>query len=139
MSLRDTILDIGAFVGYPSFFIGIIGQTAFLSPVTKSYLPALIAVMISMTSMLIVYAITIFRRPWLAARPYRFCLLFAMCWFAGATIFAEILYGLGYMPPDSPAYAGSGTRVMMHIGWLSALFMIPLYIAIRRYELTGVA
>jgi hypothetical protein len=134
MTSRDTILGIGSIVGYFSLLIGVLGQAAFMSPVTKPHLPAIIAVMIFLLPWLIVFTITYTKQSFLPPRPYRFCLLFAMCWFAAVTIFAEILYHLGYMPPDSPSYAGTLSRVLMHIGWLSLLFIIPRYIAIGHYE-----
>jgi hypothetical protein len=134
MTSRETILGIGSIVGYFSLFIGVLGQAAFLSPVTKPHLPAIIAVMISLLPWLIVFTITFTKQSFLPPRPFRFCLLFAMCWFGSLTILAEILYHLGYMPPDSPSDAVTLSRVLMHIGWLSLLFIVPRCIAISRYE-----
>ena len=134
MNLRETIFGIGSFVGYFSLFIGCLGQVGFLSPVTKPHLPVIVAAMISMLPGLIVFTITFHNRSFLPPRPFRFCLLFAICWFAAFTIFAEILYHLGYMPPDSPSDAVTPCRVLMHIGWLSLLFIVPRYVAAYRYE-----
>lgn len=134
MTSRDTILAIGSIVGYFSLFAGVMGQAAFLGPVTKPHLPAFIAVMICLPPWLIVFTITFTKQSFLPPRPFRFCLLFAACWFAAVNIAAEIWYHLGYMPPDSPSYAGTLSRVFMRIGWLSLLFIVPLYVAAYHYE-----
>ena len=131
MISRDTIFGIGSVVGYFSFFIGVLGQALFLEPVTKPHLPAVIAVMISLLPGLIVFTITFTKQHFLPPRSFRFCLLFAMSWFAVLTIAAEVFHHLGYMPPDS---ADIQSRVFMHIGWLSLLYIVPLYISTRRYE-----
>ena len=124
MISRDTIFGIGSIVGYFSLFVGCLGQACFLQPVTKPHLPAIIAVMISYLPWLIVFTITFTRQHFLPPRPFRFCLLFAMCWFAALTIFAELLQNLGDIPSGSGAIP---SRVLMHIGWLSLLFIVPLY------------
>jgi hypothetical protein len=126
MISRDTISGIGSIVGYFSLFLGVLGQAGFLSPVTKPYLPVIVAVMISLLPWLIVFTITFTKQSFLPPRPFRLCLLGAMCWFAAVTIFAEILYHLGYMPTDSPAYAGTLGRVLMHIGWLCLLYIASI-------------
>jgi hypothetical protein len=131
MISRNTIFGIGSIVGYFSLFIGVLGQALFLEPVTKPHLPGIIAVLISLFPGLIVLTITFAKQRFLPPRPFRFCLLFAICWFATLTIIAEILYYLGFMPSDSREIQ---SRVLMHIGWLSLFFIVPLYVAARRYE-----
>jgi hypothetical protein len=134
MNSRAALLAIGSIVGYFSLLVGVVGQACFLTPVVKLYLPAFIAVLIFMLPFLIVYTITFTRQSFLPPRKFGLCLLFAMCWFATITIVAEILYHLGCMPPDSPQNATTMGRVLMHVGWLSSLYLIPRYIATRRYE-----
>lgn len=139
MASRDTILGIGSIIGYFSLLIGAMGQAVFLSPVVKPHLPAIIAAIIITLPCLIVYTITFHNQPFLPPRPFRICLFVAICWFAALAIAAEILNHLGHMPPDSPQYAGTSGRVFMHIGWLSLLYIVPRYVAARRFESKGEA
>jgi hypothetical protein len=134
MISRDIILGIGSVVGYFSFFIGVLGQALFLEPVTMPHLPGIIAFMISLFPGLIVFTITFTKQRFLPPRPFRVCLLFAICWFAALTIIAEVLYHLGYMETDGSVDPSIYFRILMHIGWLGLLFIIPLYVTTLRYE-----
>src|SRR5689334_5624312 len=127
MTSRDTILAVGSIVGYFSLLVGVLGQAGFLSQPVKPYLPPIIAAIIIILPWLIVFIITFTKQPFLPPRPFRICLLFALCWFVALTILAEILHYLGRIPPDSPQFAGTLCRVLMHIGWLSSLCIIRLY------------
>jgi hypothetical protein len=131
MISRDTIFGIGSLVGYFSLFVGVLGQMLFLEPVTKPHLPGIIAVLISLFPGLVVFTVTFTKQRFLPPRPFRFCLVFAMCWFATLTIVAEILHHLGYMPSNNRDIQ---SRIFMHMGWLSLLFIVPLYVATRRDE-----
>lgn len=135
MISRDAIAGIGSIVGYFSLFVGALGQAAFLSPITKPHLPVFVPLLLSLLPWLIVFTVTFTKQPFLSPRPFRYCLLFAMYWFAAVTIIAEVLHWLGAIPPGSPQFAGTMCRVLMHVGWLSALCVIPLCAAARQHEL----
>jgi hypothetical protein len=134
MISRDTIFGIGSIVGYFSLFVGALGQACFMQPMTKPHLPAIVAVMVSYLPWLLVFTVTFTKQSFLPPRPLRLCLLFALCWFSCLTILAEIFYHLGYMPHDSSSDNTTLMRVLMHIGWFSSFYIIPQYVAIRRYE-----
>jgi hypothetical protein len=132
---RDGLLVTAWMFGiYGALILGCLGQTAFMSPVVKPYLPAWMVVPIFILPYLLVFLITYFKRSFLSPRQFRFCLIFAMGWFAAVTIVAEILCQLGYMPPDSPAYGRTMARVLMHVGWLSFIPLICLYVLVRQAE-----
>jgi hypothetical protein len=134
MMAHDALLAVRSIVGYFGLFVGVMGQAGFMSPVVKPCLPTFIAVVIFFLPWLIVSTITFTKQSFIPPRLFRFCLLFAMCWFAAITTVAEILYHLGYLPPDGPQNASTLSRVLMHVGWLSFLYLIPLYVADRRCE-----
>jgi hypothetical protein len=118
-----------------TLFIGTLGQSGFCSPVIKPHVPVWIAAIIITFPVLIVLTLTYFKRSLVSPRTFRLCLLLAMCWYALITIAAEVLNFFGYMPPDSPKYAGTLCRVLMHVGWISFIPLIRFYILTRRYEL----
>jgi hypothetical protein len=134
MISRDALFVIGMIVGRTSLMFGVMGQTAFISPVIKRFLPLPFAVLILSLPILILFSITYLKQSILSPRQFRFCLLFALSWFAVLTVLAEVLCQLGYMPPDGPEYGRTFARVLMHLGWLSTLDIIPLYLAVRRFE-----
>lgn len=125
MISRDTLIGIGACVGYFSLLFGTVGQAAFLSPVVKPHLPLVMAAFIFLLPWLLVFTITFFNRPILPPDRLRSCLMFAACWFATLAFVAEALFHLEYLPPDSPQYARTISRGLMHVGWLSLLYFIP--------------
>jgi hypothetical protein len=137
MNLPDALWAIVWIVGYFGLFVGCIGQVAFTAPVLRPHLPAWIGwigVVTVMLPWLIVFTITFFNHPFLSPRAFRFCLVLAMCFFALFTIVTEVLCHFGYMPPDSPAYARTISRVLMHMGWFSFIPLGRLYVITRRYE-----
>ena len=127
MISRDALIAISSCAGYFSLLFGTIGQAAFMSPVVKLHLPLIIAVPIFLLPWLLVYTITFTNQPFLPPSQFRFCLVFAACWFTVLTLVAETLYHFGHMPPDSPQYARALSRGLMHFGWLSLLYFIPAY------------
>ena len=134
MFSREALIAIESIVGYFALAVGCLGQATFASPVFKAHLPAWIGAIIVCFPFLIVYTTTFFKQAFLAPRAFRFCLIVAMCWFAALTIAAEIAYHRGYLPPDSPAYARTLSRVAMHIGWLSFPALIRLCFVTRCHE-----
>ena len=127
MISRDDLIAISSIAGYCSLFIGTLGQAAFLSPVIKPHLPLIIVALIFLLPWLVVFTVTFFNQPLLPPSQFRFCIVFAACWFTVLTLVAETLHHLGYMPPDSPQYARALSRGLMHLGWLSLLYFIPAY------------
>jgi hypothetical protein len=107
--------------------VGCLGQAGFMGPFVKPHLPVAIAVAIFGLPALIIFTITFFRQCLLPPRAFRFCVLFATCWFATLTVVAEIFLHLGYMPPESPKYALTELRSTMHVGWLFLIFVVHLF------------
>jgi hypothetical protein len=135
MTARARIIEILSIGGYFGLFVGVMGQAAVLGPALRERLPALIGVMMVALPCLIVYTITFFKQSFLPPRAFRWCLLVAMGWFGTVTMFAESLLAFGQLPPESPSYALTPARCMMHAGWLSFLYLIRLYLSVRRFEL----
>ena len=112
--------------------VGGMGQAGFYGPLLKPYFPAWLAAVGFMFPLLIVFALTFFKRPFLRPGPFCLCLLFAMCWYALITILAEILAFRGSMPPESPQYAFRLCRALMHVGWLGFIPLIYYYRLARK-------
>ena len=132
---RDELLNVGMGANL-SLFLGTMGQAA-CTGALKPHLPGWIMFLVVCLPFLTVFTITFFKRSFLTPRAFRFCLLFAMCWFALVTFVAEILFQLGFMPPESPTFGRTLSRILMHVGWLSFIPLIRLYLVTRRFEAKG--
>ena len=133
---RDAYLAIESIAGHFCLMLGCLGQAAFASPVLKPHLGSWFGGVIVILPWLIVYTVTFLNQPFLSPCAFRHCLLFAMCWFAALTIVAEVLCHLGCMPPGSPAYAFTASRILMHVGWLSLVPLVRVYFATLHHEST---
>ncbi len=134
---RDALLGIASLVGFMAFVLGTLGQAGLAGEALRPHLPGRIAVFgvfLVAPPCLAVFMIVVFRVPMLAPRPFRQCLTVAMCWMAAMTIILEAMFLLGYMPPDSPKFAGTILRTVMHIGWLGFIPLISVCALARRYE-----
>jgi len=131
--LRDVYLSIERGLGF-GLYLGCLGWAAFTSPVLKPVVPVWIDVVIAASPALIVFTVTFAKKPLLPPRAFRLSLILAMCWFASLVIAAEVLCYLGYMPPDSPKYARTISRALMHVGWISFVPLVRCCIIARRYE-----
>jgi hypothetical protein len=131
MISRDALLGMEWIAGQIALFLGTMGQVALAGALMKSHMPGPIGVGLALVIVfppwVIVVTTTVFRRPILSPRAFRFCLLFAMGWFALVSIAAEVSFYVGCMPPESPAFARTLCRVLMHVGWLSFIPLIRLY------------
>jgi hypothetical protein len=110
------------------------GQAAFMGPMLTPRFPVAIAAIVIALPGVVVFTLTFFKQPFLPPRPFRLCLLLAMGWFALLAIFAEGLLHFGYLPPESPKYARTLARCLMHVGWLFFLPLARLYVNSRRFE-----
>jgi hypothetical protein len=131
---RDALLGIVWIVVFVALFLGMMGQAGLSGAVLKPHLPVWIGAFLIIPPWLIVFVLAFFWRPILPPRPFRRCLVLAMCWIAVVTIIAEAWFLLGYMPPDSPKFAGTIGRVLMHIGWLGFIPLCWLCAVARRFE-----
>jgi hypothetical protein len=115
-----------------TLFIGATG----LGGIYSQLLPSWIAYAISFLPWIIFFTVTFCNRPLLPSRPFRFCLIFIMCWYGLATITAEALnfFGLVAIPPNSP-HAITFFRVLMHLGWFSFIPLILGCRVLRQHEL----
>jgi hypothetical protein len=134
MISRDDYLAIEWILGYITLLLGCLGQAGFLGLVIRPYIPVWVAAPIILMPYVIVYTITFFQQPFLPPRAFRLCIGLSMCWLATLTIIAELLHLRGHMPPDSPAYAGTLARILMHVGWFSLVPLVRTYVVTYRYE-----
>jgi hypothetical protein len=119
--------------GYFGFFIGAMGQAAFIGAY-KAYLPVWMAVLICYIPCLLVYTLNFFNRPLFPHRLSRLCWLFASCWFGVVTVSLELLHFLGSMPADISADGLKISRILMHLGWLSFIPITHSYIRDSRSQ-----
>ena len=113
-------------------FIGAIGQGDFYGYLFP-YLPTWIVTGISLLPWLIVFVISFCKAAPFGPRPFRYCLVFAMCWYTVVTLLAEILY-LVTRPEASKHFSIIVARVPIYIGLLSFIVFIRVVFALRRYE-----
>ncbi|MGL4463003.1 MAG: hypothetical protein ACRC1K_12710 [Planctomycetia bacterium] len=126
------LLAIETFVGQLALLVGAMGLAGIFSPLTKPHVPVLLPAVVFTLPFLLVYTLTFFRRPLVTGRPFRRLWLFAACWYGFFAIAVEVCCFLDLMPPESPAYAFTLCRVLMHVGWLSFVPLIHTFITESR-------
>lgn len=117
-----------------SLFFGSIGEGALYASLVKQHFLRVIMGIVFSLPPLTIFVLTYLSRPILAPRPFRFCLLCILSWFAFFAVLAEVLCSLGYLPPQGPKFALTLLRTMMHIGWVSFIPLGFAYLVIRRHE-----
>jgi len=118
--------------------IGALGQALAYADLFPHF-PFGIIWMVSFIPWLIVFGISFCNRPPFGPRPFRWCLIVAMIWYALASIIVEVLRFFIHVPPRGvdPIVAERviiGARVIMFLGMLSFIVLIRTCITLRRYE-----
>ncbi|HTH49726.1 MAG TPA: hypothetical protein VMB21_19590 [Candidatus Limnocylindria bacterium] len=120
------------------FALGAGGQMAFywkLLPLVPRWFVALVAFVPWLT----VFAISFCNRPLFGPRPMRHCLFFAVAWYAGLTLLAEVLR-LVIQSPPTVHFTLLGARVLIYLfGSVSTFVFIRAGIALRRLETASAA
>jgi len=113
--------------------IGAMGQSAFYKCVFPP-LSGWIVLCALFVPWLTVFAISFCNRPPFGPRPFRWCLIFAMCWYAVMTLLAETLYFV-IQPVPHGHFPLIVARVLMYaFGAVSFFVFIRACIVLRRYE-----
>jgi hypothetical protein len=79
---------------------------------------------------LTVYTISFCRVLPFAPRPFRNCLLFAICWYTAMTAVAET--SLFIIRPTQVHFPVIAARILGYSGALSFIVLIPAYMSLRR-------
>jgi hypothetical protein len=80
-----------------------------------------------------VFTVSFCRQPPFGARPFRYCLIFSMCWYAVMTVLAETLHLL-VQPAAQEHLPNTIARVLTYFGVLSFVIFIRACVMLRRYE-----
>jgi hypothetical protein len=112
--------------------IGALGQAGFYGQLFPR-LPSWIVFIALLPPWLTVYTISFCRQAPCGPRPFRRCLLVAMCWYAVMTLLAETLY-FSIHPASYGHFSITVARVIVYIGSLSFIVFVRACIALRRYE-----
>ena len=67
-------------------------------------------------------------------RPYRWCLIGVMCWYALLTVMAEVGQHFVRLPPDGHIPI-TAARCLMYFGWLSFIPFIHACRLLSKYEM----
>ena len=118
--------------------MGALGQ-AFAYADLFPHFPFGIILCVSYVPWFIVFGISFCNRPPFGPRPFRWCLIIAMIWYAFASIVVEVLRFFIHVPPRGvdPIVAERviiGARVIMFLGAFSFIVFIRTCITLRRYE-----
>jgi hypothetical protein len=82
---------------------------------------------------LTVYTISFCRQAPFGPRPFRYCLLFAMCWYALMTATAETLHA--FLKPTHDGHVpNTAARILTYLGAVSFVVFIPAFMVLKRYE-----
>jgi len=132
-AIRLLFLALLWFLGYIALFWGCFAQAALLGSLTQSYPAGRVVLIIApLVPWLVLYALTFFNHSPVSPRIATKLLLLAIIWFVSVTLLAEALLRQGCLHEESPAYARSLIRTLMHIGWLGLFPLIALYLAARK-------
>ena len=84
---------------------------------------------------LTVFTISFCKVPPFGPRPFRNCLLFAICWYVAVTAIAEAFFLILPAAPQGhfPLVAA---RAITYVGALSFFVLIPAYVSLRRFDFT---
>jgi hypothetical protein len=85
---------------------------------------------------LTVYTISFCRQAPFGFRPFRHCLIFAICWYSVATTLAEALHFL-VQPSPHGHFPTSVARVLTYAGGLSFIVFVRACVLLRRDELSA--
>ncbi len=112
-------------------FVGAIGEGVFYG-ILFPHLPKYVFV-VWLIPWLTVFTISFCRQAPFGPRPFRYCLIFAMCWYSALALGAEILYETRRWVPRGDVSI-TIARVLVYSGALSFIVFVRACIALRRYE-----
>jgi hypothetical protein len=114
-------------------FIGAIGQMAIYARLFPRG-PDWLVLGILFIPWLTVFVISFCREAPFGPRPFRCCLIFAMCWYSALTLLAEMLF-FCIQPAPNGHFSLIVARVLIYLFGAASFFVfIRTCIAIRRYE-----
>lgn len=114
--------------------VGAVGQAALYYPLFP-HAPLWLIMLPLFLPWLTVYTISFCRQAPFGPRPFRYCLMFAMCWYATATLLAEAL-NLVIRPAPRGHFPITLAWVLIFVGVLSFIVFVRTVILLRRYETT---
>ena len=82
---------------------------------------------------LTVFAISFCNLPPFGPRPFRNCLIFAMCWYGVTTLLAEVLHLFIHRAPSGHS-STTIARVLMYLGTFSFIELVRACIALSRVQ-----
>jgi hypothetical protein len=106
-----------------SLFVAAIGQALFCESL-RPHVSPILAVVGFMVPFIIVFVLTYTKRPPLPARLFFRCWLFALVWYAAATLLAELASFLGYLQHSGPVIL---PRLLMYVGSLGVIPFLQIY------------
>jgi hypothetical protein len=83
---------------------------------------------------LTVYTISFCKVPPFGPRPFRNCLLFAVCLYVLLTMIAEASITIIHPSPQGPHFPIIAAQVLTCVGALSFIVLIPAYLSLRRLD-----
>jgi hypothetical protein len=113
--------------------MGVAGQTALYAALTP-HVPFWLFFLALSPPWLTVYTISFCRQAPFGPRRFRHCLLFAMCWYAVATVVAETMHILIHPAPYGhfPTFVA---RLLTYSGALTYIVFIRACLLLRRIEI----
>jgi hypothetical protein len=110
---------------------GAIGQAAFYGSLFQHHDKLIFFFLL--LPWLTIYTISFCRQPPFSPRTFRYVLMFAMCWYAVATLLAESLHFLLHSAPNGH-FGFTAARWFMYPGALSFIVFVRFCIFLRRHE-----
>jgi hypothetical protein len=123
-----SILNIASY----GLLIGAMGQWGFYGRLFP-HLPSWIVMGVLFIPWLTIFIISFCNQPPFGPRPFRRCLLLAMCWYAVMTLLAEILC-LFIHPAPRGHLSLIVARILMYSGAVSFIVLVRAYIVLRSHE-----
>lgn len=113
-------------------FFGALGQAGLYGNLLPQ-LPAWAIMAPLFLPWLTVYTISFCKVAPFGPRPFRNCLLFAICWYAVMTVIAEILLFVFHPAPQGhfPVFVA---RILTYVAALSFIVLIRAYVFLRRSD-----
>jgi hypothetical protein len=131
--VRDTMGQLN--IASSGLLVGAMGQEFFGGPLFPR-LPAGMVMATPFLPGLIVFFIPFGRESPFIPRPFRYCLISAMCWCVGMTLLAEALF-LMVQPASYGHISLRWAFALTYLGALSFVVFIQTGIQLHRYEATS--
>jgi hypothetical protein len=123
-----SVLNVASF----GLLIGAMGEWFFYGYLFPRF-PAWIVMAAVYIPWLTVFTISFCRQPPFGPRPFRYCLMFAMCWYAAIALLAEALNLLIHPAPHG-RFPIILARVLMYLGAFSFIVFVRACVALRRLQ-----